>query len=310
MEHSHNHDRHDHHHHHGDLKGKKLGISVLLNVLITVAQIIGGLVSGSLSLLSDALHNFSDVIALVISYIADKLTQREYSQEQTFGYKRAEIIAALINAASLIAIAIGLVKEAIVRFNEPVVIESTLVIALAAFSILVNGGSVLLLKKDSENNMNIKSAYLHLMTDMISSVAVLAGGVVMFFWKVYWIDSVLSLMIAAYLIFGSLGLLLKTLKVLMQFAPSGIDLESIKIAVVKNPDVENIHHIHIWQLNDSDIFFEAHVDFVEDLQLSQICQELSRIRKLLKESFSINHVTIQPEYGVKDKKHLVVDERS
>ncbi len=130
----------------------------------------------------------------------------------------------------------------------------------------------------------------------------------MYFWKIYWIDSLLSLLIAAYLIYSSQGLLVKTLKVLMQFAPAEIDLESVKNEIVNVSHVENIHHIHLWQLNDTDIFLEAHVDFKEDMQLSLVCQKLSQIRKLLKDSFGINHVTLQPEYGVMDEKQLIVDD--
>jgi cobalt-zinc-cadmium efflux system protein len=300
---------HNHDHDHGDLKGKKLGFSILLNILITIAQVIGGLISGSLSLLSDALHNFSDVIALIISYIADKLTQKEFTQEQTFGYKRAEVIAALINAASLIAIALILAKEAITRFHEPVEIESFLVIALAAFSILVNGGSVLLLKKDSEENMNMKSAYLHLLSDMISSVAVLAGGIGMYYLQIFWIDSVLSIMIAVYLVYSSFGLLVKTLRVLMHFVPSDLDLMAIKDDILQIPSIENIHHIHAWQLNDKEVHFEAHIDFKEDLCLSKVCEITDQIKNLLKDKFQIEHIVLQSEFGVVDTKHLVVDER-
>ena len=298
-----------HEHDHGNLKGKKLGLSILLNILITVAQAIGGLVSGSLSLLSDALHNFSDVVALIISYIAEKLAQKDYTPEQTFGYKRAEIIAALINAASLIAIALMLTKEAIVRFNEPVVIESFPVIVLAGFSILVNGGSVLLLKKEAEENMNMKSAYLHLFSDMISSIAVLAGGICMYYFQIFWIDSVLSIGIAVYLIYSSFGLLGQTLRVLMQFAPKNIDIEAIRKAILQYPFIENVHHIHLWQLNDKDIHFEAHLDFKEDMSLSRVSDIIRQVNNLLQKEFQIEHVLIQPEFGVQDAKHFVVDER-
>ena len=298
-----------HEHDHGNLKGKKLGLSILLNIMITVAQAIGGLVSGSLSLLSDALHNFSDVIALIISYIAEKLTQKDYTPEQTFGYKRAEIIAALINAASLIVIALMLTKEAIVRFNEPVVIESFPVIVLAGLSILVNGGSVLLLKKEAEENMNMKSAYLHLFSDMISSIAVLAGGICMYYFQIFWIDSVLSIGIAVYLIYSSFGLLGQTLRVLMQFAPKNIDIEAIRKAILQYPFIENVHHIHLWQLNDKDIHFEAHLDFKEDMSLSSVSDIIGQVNTLLRKEFQIGHTLIQPEFGVQDAKHLVVDER-
>jgi len=296
-------------HDHGDMKGKKLGISILLNILITVAQAIGAMVSGSLSLLSDALHNFSDVIALIISYIADKLTKKDFTPEQTFGFKRAEVIAALINAASLIAIALMISKEAIMRFNEPAVIDSTIVIILAGMSILVNGGSVLLIKKESEDNMNMRSAYLHLMSDLISSVAVLVGGICMSYFQVYWIDSVLSIGIAIYLIYSSVGLLVKTLKVLMQFTPSNIDPKEIEKELLKLPYIKNIHHLHIWQLNDKDIHLESHLDFSEDIKLSEVSEVIRGVSVLLQDKFDISHSILQPEFGVQDSKDLIADER-
>jgi cobalt-zinc-cadmium efflux system protein len=279
------------------MKGKKLGLSILLNFLITVAQGIGALVSGSLSLLSDALHNFSDVIALIISYIADKLTQKEATPEKTFGFKRAEVIAALINATTLIVIALMITKEAISRFNQPVEVDSFLVIILAALSILVNAGSALLIKGEAKNNMNMRSAYLHLMSDLFSSIAVLVGGVLMHYYQVYWVDGVLSLAIAAYLIYASSGLLLKTLKVLMQFAPSDIKPKDIEDRILQLDDIENIHHIHIWQLNDKDIHFEAHIDFNNDIRLSEASRIVNTIRVILKNEFGINHSVLQAGYG-------------
>lgn len=285
-------------HNHGNIKGKKLGISILLNITITVAQGIGALVSGSLSLLSDALHNFSDVIALVISYIAEKLSQKDATPQQTFGYKRAEVIAALINAASLIVIAIMLTKEAIVRFNEPTVIDSMIVIVLAGLSILVNGGSVLLIKNEAKDNMNMKSAYLHLLSDLISSVAVLVGGIFMSVFQVFWIDSLLSIGIAIYLIISALGLLIKTLKVLMQFTPSHIQADDIQAALITLPYITNLHHLHIWQLNDKNIHLEAHVDFGKDIKLSEVSDIIERANTILRDRFNISHTVLQPEFDV------------
>ena len=200
------------HHHHdhthaADLKGRNLLISIGLNVLITLAQIIGGLISGSLALLSDAVHNLSDVISLIISYIAQRYSKKEASTHKTFGYKRAEIIAAFVNAATLIVIAVLLMKEAVERFLHPQAIASDLVIWLAVLGIVANGLSVLLLQKDSKGNMNMRSAYLHLLTDMMASVAVLVGGILMYFFKIYWIDSLLTLAISIYLIVMGYGLL-------------------------------------------------------------------------------------------------------
>ena len=167
MGHAHHH--HDHTHA-ADLKGRNLLISIGLNVLITLAQIIGGLISASLALLSDAVHNLSDVISLIISYIAQRYSKKEASTHKTFGYKRAEIIAAFVNAATLIVIAVLLMKEAVERFLNPQAIASDLVIWLAVLGIVANGLSVLLLQKDSKGNMNMRSAYLHLLTDMLSLI--------------------------------------------------------------------------------------------------------------------------------------------
>lgn len=296
-------------HAYGDLKGKKLGISILLNITITIAQVVGGFISGSLSLLSDAMHNFSDVISLIISYIADKLTKKKYTLQQTFGYKRAEIIAAFINTAILLVIAVILAEEAISRFKQPVVIESLWVIALAILSILVNGGSVLLLKKDASENMNIKSAYLHLFSDMITSFAVLLGGIAMYYFNIFWIDSALSILIAAYLVYSSCGLLRRTLGVLMQFAPPGTDLRAIENEILRFPTIENIHHVHVWQLNDKEIHFEAHIDFNEDIKLSKVAEITGQVRQLLRDKFKINHTILQPEIGSDDSSQFIVDER-
>jgi cobalt-zinc-cadmium efflux system protein len=162
--------RHSHKHHDDsshELNSRNLLISIVLNVFITISQVIGGIVSGSLALLSDALHNFSDVLSLIISFVANRLVKRKASLKRTFGYKRSEIIAAFINASSLIVIAILLIFEAIERFSNPQNVESNLVIWLSLIAILGNGFSVLLLKRNSKDNMNLRSAYLHLLTDMM-----------------------------------------------------------------------------------------------------------------------------------------------
>lgn len=286
---------HDHKHDHGNLKGRNLGIAILLNVGITVAQVVGGFISGSLALLSDALHNFSDVLALVISWFASKLAGRKQTARQTFGYKRAEILAALINAVSLIVIAFFLLKEAVERLGEPQEIQSGLVMILGGLSIVLNGASVLLVMKDAKNNINMRSAYLHLLSDMISSIAVVLGGFVMYMWEVSWVDSILSIAIALYLVYSSWGLIVESVRIIMQFAPIHINLEEVqqKIKLVKK--VKNIHHVHVWQLDDKQVNFEAHVSFNEDLNLSEVNKVLHEIEHILHDDFEINHVTLQPE---------------
>lgn len=300
--------QHNHTHDHVNLKGRNLLISILLNIIITVAQIIGGLLSGSLALLSDALHNFSDVVSLIISYIADKLTKRKASLHKTFGYKRAEILAAFINSSTLIIVAILLIIEAIKRFKNPQEIESSLVIWLSFIAILGNGFSVLLLKKDSKSNMNMRSAYLHLLTDMMASVAVLIGGLLMKFYNLFWVDSALTLAIAIYLIWMGFHLLKESTKVLMLFTPDTIPIELIIKKLNAFKEIKNVHHVHVWQLNEEEIHFEAHVDFEYNITLTEFDVILTKIEKLLFKEFDINHVNIQPEFEKDDVKDVIVQD--
>lgn len=306
MGHSHSHN-HSHHHHH-DLKGRNLIISIFLNIIITASQVVGGILSGSLSLLSDALHNFTDVISLVISYAANRLAKRKASLHRTFGYKRAEILAAFINAATLMVVAILLIVEAIERFQNPQEIESNLVIWLSILAILGNGFSVLLLRKDSKANMNLKSAYLHLLTDMMASVAVLIGGILMKFYEVYWVDSLLTLIIAIYLILMGYNLLKDSYKILMLFTPDTIYVKDIVERLQAIELIKNVHHVHIWQLNEEEIHFEAHIDFEDDILLSQFEVILKQIEDIAYHDFGINHVNIQPEFGKYDNKDVIVQD--
>ncbi|WP_299776533.1 cation diffusion facilitator family transporter [uncultured Formosa sp.] len=299
---------HDHKHEHQTLKGRNLLFSILLNVLITLSQAIGGIVSGSLSLLSDALHNFTDVISLIVSYIASKLSKQKASIHRTFGFKRAEILAAFINACTLIIIAILLIIEAFKRFLDPQPIESDLVIWLSLLGILANGFSVLLLRQDSKSNLNMRSAYLHLFTDMMASVAVLIGGLLMKYFQMYWIDSVLTFLIGVYLIWVGYDLLITATKMLMLFTPSHINVKDVVRSINKCPKVNKLHHVHIWNLNDDELHLEAHLDFKENISLTQFNDILFQIENILHDKFNINHVNIQPEFNKKDPKEIIVQD--
>lgn len=264
--------------------------------------------SGSLALISDALHNFSDVMSLVISYIANKYARKKASFDKTFGYKRAEIIAAFVNAASLMIVAVYLIYEAIHRFFDPQEIKSGLVIWLAILGIIANGISVLLLRESSKENMNMRSAYLHLITDMSASVAVLIGGILMKYFGWFWVDSVLTLLIAIYLLVMGYDLLRNSFRVLMLFSPEDINLEELRNAISAFPEIKNVHHMHIWQLNEQENHLEAHIDFYEDITLSQFDEILNKVEKVLHDDFGINHVNIQPEYQKDDAKDIIVQD--
>ncbi len=303
---NHNHDHgHTHHHDHGDLKGKNLIITIVLNVIITVAQIIAGVISGSLALLSDAMHNFSDVLALVVTKIADNISKKVPNYNQTFGYKRSKIVAALFNSSILVIIGLYLIYEAIMRFFNPQPITSDWVIYMAILSIVLNFASVVLLKDDAHDDMNIKSAYLHLLSDVMTSIAVLVGGIAMKYLQWYWLDPVITIMIAIYLIYMSYSLVFESIEIFMQSTPKNIDLEKLKKDIESFDEIQNTHHMHVWKLDDKDIHVETHVDFKEDVTLSFASQICQKIETLLKQNHNISHLTIQPEFGSCKQKDLI-----
>lgn len=288
-----------------NISGSRIGITVILNIFITVAQIIGGIISGSVALLTDALHNFSDVISLILSYITNRLAKKKSTIKQTYGFKRAEILSTFINSVTLIAIAIYLIVEAVERFLHPQPVKADLVIYFALGSVITNFISVLLLFKDSKNNMNIKSAYLHLLTDVMTSIAVMIGGILMKYFDIYRIDSILSVAIAIYLIFASYKLMLASIKILMQFTPHDVDIIDVTNRICDINCVKNVHHVHFWQLNDKDIFFEAHIDLEKDINITEFQDILKKIETILYNN-NITHYNIQPEYDMDDSKNLII----
>jgi cobalt-zinc-cadmium efflux system protein len=295
---------HDHHHH--DLSGTKLLIAIVLNALITAAQIAGGIIAGSLALLGDALHNFSDVMALLISWFAHRISGRDADRSRTFGYRRAEIVAALFNASVLAGIGAYLIFVSVMRLMHPEPVLSDWVIWMGLLGIVVNSGSLFLLEADAHANMNIRAAYLHLLGDVLTSVAVVLGGVAIAFWQIYWIDPLISIAIALYLIAASVKLIRESGGVLMQFAPASVDVHALEKEILADARIANVHHMHLWRLSDHAIHLEAHLDFREDLPLSEASRAVERLEAVLLERFGIGHTTFQSEYGRNDDKSLIV----
>ncbi len=297
---------HNHSHSSTQVSGRNMAIAIILNLIITIGQIIGGLISGSVALLSDALHNFSDVISLILSYATNRLAKRKSTEQQTYGYKRAEIISAFVNSVTLIAIAIYLIVEAVERYINPQEVDYNIVIYFAIGSIIINLVSVIILHQDSKENMNIKSAYLHLLTDVLTSVAVMIGGLLMKYFGIYRIDSILSIIIAIYLIFSSYKLTIESIKILMQFTPKNLDVVDLCNSICKLDEVVNTHHVHLWQLNDKDIFFEAHIDLHNDIRITEFQDILVKIEKIMDDNH-IHHFNIQPEFSRDDNKDIIVE---
>ena len=282
------------HKHSQSSTGIRLLITVLLNLFITVAEVIGGIISGSLALISDALHNFSDAISVIISYIAIKLKERDSSSKHTFGFKRAEILAAVINSSVLVIISIYLFYEAILRFQNPEPIKGVLMTVVASVGLVANIAGTLLLKRDAKTSMNIRSSYFHLLSDAVSSVAVIIGGLAITFWNMYWFDPLLTILIAVYITRESFKILSDAIHVLMEGAPPEISIQEIQSEVEKLEKVENIHHVHIWTVGENDVHLEAHID-VADMMISKSNILGEQIEALLINKFGINHITLQFE---------------
>ncbi len=294
----------EHHHDHGKLKGRNLFISVALNLGITIAQVIGGILSGSMALISDALHNFSDVLSLLITYVTYKLSARKNTVKHTFGYQRGEILAAFVNSVTLLIIAAFLGFEAVNRIIHPHIIDSVIVIWLAVASIVVNGTSVLLIKSGAKESINIKSAYLHLFTDMLTSVAVLIGGLLMKYFGLFWVDGLVTLLIALYLIYSSWNLFIESINIIMLFSPADFDVDQLTRRIESVEGIKNMHHLHLWRLTDNKVNMEAHIDLEKDQPVSVFESQLAQIQEIA-HNMGIDHVTIQPEFESNDDKQLI-----
>jgi len=253
------------HHTHNHFKEKNLIITMVLNFIITLVEVIGGLLSGSLSLLSDALHNFSDGISVIVTFIALRLSKRENTLKNTFGYKRAEILAALFNSSFLIIISFFLFKEAYLRIQHPQNIDSKIMIAVALVGLAANTISVFLLKPDSKDNMNIRSAYLHLFSDSLSSLGVIIGGILIYYFNITIVDPILTFAIGAYVLKEGFDIIKQSINILMEKTPVQINILKIKEIIEKIPEVDNLHHVHIWQINDKEFLFEGHIDIKKDI---------------------------------------------
>ncbi|HKJ31090.1 MAG TPA: cation diffusion facilitator family transporter [Balneolales bacterium] len=289
--------QHPHHHHdHGrDVESGKLIISILLNLLITVAEVVGGILSNSLALLSDALHNFSDTASLGITYGARRISKKEADESRTFGYKRAEIIGAFINLIILVLVSLYLVQEGIHRFIQPEPVKGPIMLIVAIIGLFGNFISAWLLFKGSKDNINIRSAYLHILSDGLSSIGVIVASLLIMYFHIYILDTILTIGIAIYILIESYGMLKETIGILMESTPEDIDLEELASDISTIPNVQNIHHIHIWKIDENNICLEAHIR-IDKRDLDEMEHIKSVIKERLNERFGIGHSTLEFEF--------------
>jgi cobalt-zinc-cadmium efflux system protein len=280
----------------------------LINFGILVLEVVGGVLSNSLALLSDAVHKLGDGFSLVLAWIASRVGKRRADYRNTFGYKRIEILAALFNALLLVGICVFLVIEAWERFRNPEPIRGALMLAVAFVGLIADGISVLILQKSQGESINVRAAYLHLLGDTLSSVAVIAGGAAIWLWGWEWVDPAITALVSVYLVYHTWGVLKESVGILMEEVPKDLDLDEIKTTLETVPEVENIHHIHLWRLNDSRLYFETHVGLRENLDIRRIDTVRHTLESLLDERFGIDHTTLQFEYRPCANKGLIGEE--
>ncbi|KRK79780.1 hypothetical protein FD03_GL000482 [Companilactobacillus nodensis DSM 19682 = JCM 14932 = NBRC 107160] len=279
---------------HTKITGKRFLAVTALNLLITVAEFFGGIISGSLGLLSDAIHNLEDSLSIVISYVANVIGRRQNNSEKTFGYKRAEILAAFVNSSILIVITIFMIVESIRRFQIPQHINGTLMMAVSVIGLLANLVSMLALWSGSKNNLNIKATFLHMLSDTLSSVGVFVASIFVTLFNWNWVDPAITIIIAVWLLKEAFDVVKETINILMEASPK-IDLEAVKKTVMTVPDVVGIHHVHVWMIDENFIILDAHINVRKKCNMDQLESVYDQVDKLLKEKFDVSHVTLQAE---------------
>ncbi len=288
----HNHSHATHHHDHGS--GTRLLITLLLNLGISLAQVIGGIISGSLSLLADAVHNVSDAGAIGVSYIALRVSRKEADRRRTFGYRRAETIGALINLVTLVVISLYLIGHGIERFFNPEEVDGVVMLVVGAIAFVEDLISALLLYRDSKHSLNIRSAFLHMVGDTLATVAVILGSLAIMFYNYYLIDPILTILISIYILLHSYGALRDTIRVLMDSAPAGFDYDAVVESMQRVEGVVDVHHVHVWNIDEERTALEAHV-LVSNNTMSFVDGIKGKIKKELHDSFGIHHATLEME---------------
>jgi cobalt-zinc-cadmium efflux system protein len=299
-EHNHfDHDHHDHDHSHAAGRGQGGGkrdllIALSITVIMMVVEVIGGILSNSLALLSDAGHMLTDNLALLLSFFAMTFASMPATDRRTFGFYRLEILAALVNGIVLVLVSLYIVYEAYLRIIHPQPVAGMLMLVVALIGLIANVIGAFVLMKHSHASLNIRGAYLHILGDALSSVGVVIGGVIILYTGWYLIDPLLSILISLVIVYGAWALVKESVSILLESVPSHINIETISSEIQNLVGVREAYHIHVWTITSGVYAMSAHV-LIEDQLVSGSKEVLDRIRTLLADKFKIEHSTIQLE---------------
>ena len=294
-----------HNHSHRETTQRNLVISIFLNAIIVAGELFAGIISNSLALISDALHNFSDLISLVLSLIAARMKFWKANSKKSYGYIRAEIIVAFINSSTLLIIGFYIIYEAFGRLFTPEKVIGKWLIIVAAISFIANSLSTYLLHKNSKEDLNAKSAYLHLFYDAMNSLFVVIAGILIYFYNWYILDPIFSIVIGLFIIKSAWDIILETVNILSEGTPKEIDPEEVQKFIASQPDVKGVHHLHIWSLSSNFYALSAHV-VLKDQLISKGYLIIDKLEKGLKRKFGIEHPTFQLEADLKEEQKEVI----
>jgi cobalt-zinc-cadmium efflux system protein len=286
---------HGHHHHVDPEAGdRRVFAAIAVNLGLTVAQIVGGIISGSLALIADALHNFSDAISLIIAFAARKIARRPRDADMTFGYGRVEVVAALINYTTLIVIGLYLLYEAAMRFADPQPVEGWLIVIIAGIALIVDAVTAALTYAMSKSSVNIRAAFLHNVADALGSVAVIVAGALILLYDWRLIDPLVTVLIAGYILWQSFREIGPVIRILMLGSPPEIETEAVLETVRGIDGVTGIHHAHFWQMDEHRAALDAHV-VISEGRWNDADAVKDRIKTTLADRFDIEHTTLELE---------------
>ena len=284
-------------HVHGERHGQAQALRLVLvaNAVFLVAEVVGGLVFNSLALLADAAHMFSDVAALSIALVAHRLATRPPSARHTYGLQRAEVLAAQLNALILLGAGVWIVIESAQRLNDPSDVRGGGVLLVASLGFLVNLVSAVVLWRRRGESLNMRGAFLHMALDAVGSVGAMASALVVLLWGVDRADPFVSILLAVLVLWSAIRLMRETMHVLLEGAPRGIDTDAVRRAISEDPAVEDVHHLHVWNIASDTPALSAHVVVADEERLHEAQLHADRVKTMLKERFGIEHSTLELE---------------
>ena len=286
-----------HDHGHAARQGRSLIVSICLNLGFAVAELIFGLLANSLTLVANSIHDASDAVTLGLSYFGLKLSERAPNRRRTFGYKKVRILTAFINALVLAGLTVFVVRAAVQRILHPEAVKSPILIAMAVVGLLVNGGAVLLLRRDRDS-LNIRAAMWHLLDDFLGFIAILVGGIIIRLTGWYVIDPILSIVVSGLVIWGTWSVFRESTSILIDSTPHDINFDTVRKFILDfAPEITGVHDLHIWTLGEDECALMAHLK-VKDADVSSFYPMLSRLECALSDNFGLNHVTLELECDV------------